>query len=418
MPAWKGLLKSDRFTAYWSSATVSYLGDGVRFAALPLFAASLSSSPGEVAAVSAAAGLPWLLFGLVGGVVVDRLDRIRLMTIMQVARAVVGVAIVVGIAFGWMTVLVLVVLVFLLYTCEVLYDIAFNSALPAVVDRSQLQWANGRLITAEVAAFEFVGPALGGVLFALSPLFPFAFDGVTFAVSALLLLVVARNVAARDPRPVDDGPSSVWADFTEGLRWFWGQAVVRAMTLIAVAVNLAAGGLYAVLVLLVRDDLGIGPVGYGLLIAAGAVGSVAAGVAAGRFTSGRQRQIAVRLVVPVTAACFGVIAVSGSVFLVGIALIVFGFTVTVANVIMVFLRQMLTPDAVLGRVMAVHRFFCWGALPVGAAMAGLIGELWGVRWAIVACCLALILVGHGAAAPLLRLPAREFDPEPGPNSTG
>ncbi|OLT11015.1 hypothetical protein BJF78_27960 [Pseudonocardia sp. CNS-139] len=199
------------FAVYWSSATVSYLGDGVRYAALPLFAASLSSSPGEVAAVSVAAGLPWLLFGLLAGVAVDRVDRLRLMAVAQAVRATVGVALVAGIATGLVDVVLLVVLVFLLYTCEVLYDIAFNSALPSVVDHSRLQWANGRLITAEVVTFEFVGPALGGVLFVLSPVLPFAFDGVTFAVSALLLLVVARRVGVRRQEPAVRRPRCAWS---------------------------------------------------------------------------------------------------------------------------------------------------------------------------------------------------------------
>lgn len=256
-----------RFAIYWASATTSYLGDGIRFVALPLLAVSLSSSPIEVAAIAAAAGLPWLVFGLVAGVVVDRVDRIRLMTITQSARAAVGAALVVGVASGRLTIVGLAALVFVLYTCEVFYDIAFNSALPAIVDRSQLQWANGRLITAEVVTFEFVGPALGGVLFAVSPVLPFAVDGATFVVSAALLLLVSRGTT-RIARPPDPA-ASVRRELADGMRWVWRQGVVRSLTLIAVAVNLAAGGFYAVLVLLVRDELAVGPAGYGFLIAWG-----------------------------------------------------------------------------------------------------------------------------------------------------
>jgi Flp pilus assembly pilin Flp len=344
-------------------------------------------------------------------VLVDRVDRLRLMAVTQVARAVVGGALVAGVAMELVDVVLLVVLVFLLYTCEVLYDIAFNSALPSVVDRTRLQWANSRLITAEVVTFQFAGPALGGVLFALSPLLPFAFDGVTFAVSALLLLAVARRVVSKQPRAVTNDQPSIRTEFVEGLRWFWRHSVVRALTLIGMAVNLAAGGFYAVLVLLVRDEIGAGSVGYGLLLAVGAVGSVAAGIAAGRLTGGRMRRATVLALAPATALCFTLIAVATNAVVVALAMIVFSFAVTTGNVVMVSLRQLLTPDAVLGRVMAVHRFFCWGALPVGAALAGLVGQLWGVREAIAACGIVALVVGLGTGVPLLRLPGRAYTPE-------
>lgn len=401
-------MSTRRFALFWTSATTSYLGDGIRFAALPLLAASLSSSPGEVAAVAVAGGLPWLLFGLVAGVAVDRVDRLLLMVVTQIGRAAIGVALVAGTALGGMTIVGLVALVFLLYTFDVVHDIAFNSALPAVVDRSRLQWANGRLITAEVVTFEFAGPALGGVLFAASPALPFAVDGATFAVSAVLLLLVARGSTAT-PQAAER-PTSIRADLVEGLRWFWGQRVIRSLTGVAVAVNLAAGGFYAVLVLFVGVDLGLGPAGYGVLLAVGALGSVLGGAVAGRLTTGRRRRTTVLLTAPVTAACFALIAATGSVVLVGAAMIVFGFAVTLANVVMVSLRQLITPDAILGRVMSVHRFFCWGALPVGAAVAGVVGEVWGVRAAIVACGLLVVVVGVAAGLPLLRVPAQDYDP--------
>lgn len=183
-----------RFALYWSSATVSYVGDGVRFAALPLLAATLTSSPAGVASIAVAAGLPWLFFGLVAGVLVDRVDRMRLMALAQLVRAGAGAAVVIGIVTDGLTIPVLAALVFVLCTAEVGYDIAFNSTLPAVVDRSQLQWANGRLITAEVVMFQFVGPALGGLLFTLGASVAFAFDAVTFVASSLLLMIVARRI--------------------------------------------------------------------------------------------------------------------------------------------------------------------------------------------------------------------------------
>jgi MFS family permease len=402
---------SRRFWLYWAAASTSYVGDGVRFAALPLLAASLSSAPAAVAAVATAAGLPWLLFGLLAGVVVDRWPRLRLMALMQLARAVVGLVIVLSIGAGQLTIPRLVVLVLLLTTCEVFYDVAFHAALPSVVDRSDLQRANGRLITAEVVTFEFAGPALGGLLFAAAAAAPFAVDGATFAVSFLLLAMVARGVGGQPPATGAPRPS-VRRELTEGMRWFWRQRLVRGLTLLGVAVNLATGGFYALLVLFVRDDLGVGPAGFGVLLAVSAAGSVLGGVLSSRLTSPGRRRAVVLLTGPLTAACFVVVAASPSVVPVAAAMIVFGFVVTLANVVMVSLRQLATPDALLGRVTAVHRFLCWGAIPAGAALAGLVGEIWGVRAAIACCGITLAVIGIAAGRPLLRLRSADFDPAP------
>jgi MFS family permease len=401
-----------RFGLYWSSATASYLGDGVRFAALPLLAASLSSSPGDVALVSVAVGLPWLLFGLVAGVVVDRVQRARLMALVQSARAAVGGALVVTVATGRLTIPLLVLLVFLLCTCEVLYDVAAHAVLPAIVERPRLQWANGRLITAEVVAFEFAGPALGGVLFAVAAALPFAVDAATFLASAVLLLLVARGLAgtANPPAGAVRAPLSIRTELLEGFRWFWGQQLVRALTLLAVAINLGAGGFYAILVLFVQRELSVGPAGYGLLIAVSAAGSVAAGLLADRVSTGRDRRLVVVLAAPAVSACFAAIAARPDVALTATAMVAFGFAVTLTNVIAVSLRQLVTPDEMLGRVTSVHRFLCWGALPLGAAAAGAVGDALGVRAAVAACAVAVAAVGLATVRPLLHAGAAAYAP--------
>jgi MFS family permease len=124
------------FWMYWVSTTVSYFGDGIRFVALPLLAATLTSSPAQVASVTVAAGLPWPLFGLAAGVIADRLDKNRLLVSAQAMRAVLG--------FGHVSLIVLAVFAFALNTGEVLYDIALHSYLPALVPETMLFSARGR----------------------------------------------------------------------------------------------------------------------------------------------------------------------------------------------------------------------------------------------------------------------------------
>ncbi len=401
-----------RFSLYWSSSTASYLGDGVRFAALPLLAASLSSTPTGVAIVSVAVGLPWLLFGLLVGVIVDRVRRLWLMTLAQLVRAAVVGAVVVAVATGWITTAALVLMVFTLGSCEVLYDIASHAALPAIVDRERLQSANARLITAEVVTFEFAGPAVGGALFAVAAALPFAFDGASFLASGLLLLTVARGLTGAGPADEKARePGSIRKELLEGFRWFQGHVLIRSLTLLAAAVNLGAGGFYAIFVLFAKHELSIGSAGYGLLIAISAVGSASAGVLAGKVKMGWERRLATVLTAPVVGACFVIMAAKPSVVLTAAAMVAFGFVVTLGNVISVSVRQLVTPDEMLGRIISVHRLLCWGALPVGAALAGLVGNTLGVRSSVAVCGVAVVVGGLLTLRPLLRANAAAYDPE-------
>jgi MFS family permease len=397
------------FLLYWTSATCSYLGDGVRVTALPLLAASLSSSPSQVAAVSAAAGLPWLVFGLPAGVLVDRVARAPLMALLQTVRGALGALAVAGVLTGRIGIVALVVLAVLLGTCEVIFDLASHALLPELIAAGNLQWANGRLVSAEVTAFEFVGPLLGGVLFAVTAALPFAVDAATFFASGLLLAMMLRAATPRAaPQPFDTAREPGARQMLDGLRWFARSPLLRTLTLLTTSINLGAGGFYAVLVLFARDELALGPAGYGVLIAVSAVGSLAAGSVAEKVGSGRARQSVCLWIAPVVAVCFGLVAAIPDRLVVGGAMVTFGLAVSLFNIVTVSLRQAITPRHMLGRVLSVHRVVCWGALPVGAVIAGAVASGPGLRWAVAACTAAVVVSWLATLRPLLASTAEEY----------
>jgi MFS family permease len=396
----------DRFWLYWFSASVSYLGDGVRFAALPLLAAALSPQPADVAAVAVAVGLPWLVFGLFAGVLVDRLPRLPLMCIMQLARTILTFAIAGLVATYSMSIPLLMAAVFVLSSCEVVYDVASHAALPQIVERERIQSANSRLMTAEVATFEFIGPVLGAALFSISVVVPFTVDAATFAVSTFCLLLLVRRGPQTQRAALTNGTgASIRQEFLEGIRWFASQRFVRSLTLVGAAVNLGLACFYAMLVLLAQNELGLGPMGYGLLIATGAVGALGAGLISDRLVSDTVRGRICLLSGPVIAVCLLVTAWSDNVSVTAAAILVFCGVVMIFNVVAMSLRQLVTPDELLGRVLSVHRFLCWGAIPAGAALAGLIGEILGVRAAVAAGGIAILLIFISVLPTLTRAAA-------------
>lgn len=400
------------FWMYWTSTTISYLGDGIRFVALPLLAATLTSSPAQVASVALAAGLPWPLFGLLAGVVADRRDRNRLLLGSQAMRAALGFLLAFGVSTGHVSLVFLVVFAFTLNIGEVFYDIALHSYLPAIVPEAMLQRANSRLVTAETVVFEFVGPAAGGFLFARMASLPFFADAATFGLSAGILWALGRRT--RPSAAPESGPgrrNSVRSELADGLRWFWSHKLVRSLTFVAAANNLGLGGLYAILVLFVRDDIGRGADAYGVLIALGAIGSVVGGLTVSRLTGPGPRRAIIVGTAPVTALTMFVIAGSANYLATALSLIVGGLVVTQVNVVAISLRQALIPAALIGRVTAVHRVVCWGVLPLGALLSGLAGQALGVRAAIGACGVAVLLVSVIILPGLLRIPAQAYTRE-------
>ena len=375
------------FGRLFIASTVSNVGDGALLAALPLLARNITRDPVAISAVTVAATLPWLLFALPAGAFVDRIDRLEILIRSNVARAGVLAAFTLLVAFGKASVAWIIATVFVLGLAETVCDTAAGAWLPAVVPAEDLETANGRLFAAQVAANTMVGPSVGAGLFGVVPLLPFAVNAGAFGFSARLL-ASARTEHSPGP-PVRR--ASMGREIREGLAWVWGERGVRAFAIGAAGVNLAHTGAIAVTVLLLRDELGMSPFGYGLTLTGAAVGGIV----------GAQTSAAIVAAVGRKAAALGSVALfslsllgaglAANAVLVAVALAVFGAAGEVWNVVAVSYRQARVPSHLLGRVMATYRFVAYGAMPAGAALGGIVAKHAGVRATFV--CGGLVIAG-------------------------
>src|SRR6266511_3748521 len=337
----------------WTAAAVSTLGDGVFLAALPLLAATLSRDPLQVSLVAFAGWLPWLLFGLVSGALVDRWDRRRVMwTVDAVRLALVG-GLGVAVLAGGATIPLLATVGFLLGIGQTLFDNAAQSLIPALVtrDTQRLERANSQLYGAQTVSQNFVGPPAGGFLFALAASVPFLADAASFAVSSALIAAIRGRFA---PERAAEAPRlGLWVDIAEGLRWLLGHRLLRTLAVMVGLMNLATMAGEAILVL------------------------------------------AATLLMAVAWLVFGV----GSNAWIGAAMLaIAGGTGVVFNVVGVSLRQAIVPDRLIGRVVSAFRTLAYGAVPAGAILGGAVARTLGLR--------APFLLGAAvlAAAGLLALP--------------
>lgn len=364
-----------RFTRLWTASTISNLGDGVVFAAFPLIVASLTRDPIAVSVLAFSLRLPWLLFALPAGVIVDRNDRRRLMVGADLVRAAALGILAVALATGDPSLLVLYLVGFLVGMAETIFDSAAEAFLPAIVETPLLSKANGRLVSARWVANSFIGPPLGALLFAAAIWLPVGVDAITFLVAAILVLTIGGSFAA-DRAPTTN---TMRADIGEGVRWLWNHRLLRTTALMAGGYNLVVSGMVAILVLFAQDEVGLSDLGFGLVLSALGVGGLLGGLVAGRVENrvGTANALILGVVTAATAAT--TLGFTSDAFVMGGAIFAFGITTTVWNVVAISLRQELTPDQLRGRAAAAGKMVAFGAEPIGALIGGLVAAWIGLR---------------------------------------
>ncbi|MGW0764031.1 MFS transporter [Streptomyces sp. NPDC002676] len=388
-----------------AASTISALGDGVRFSALPLLSAALLGSPFAVSLVTAASTLPWLLLSLPAGALADRWDRRALMVAADLLRAGALAVAVVLLLSDSLHLWPLVAVALTLGIGEVLFDCASFAVLPALVTAERLPAANGRLFTSQTLSRDMVGHVVGGWLFGVGQYVPLLVNAVSFLLSAGFLSGLPASRSSRS-----DAPPRLLKEIAEGVSFVARDRLMRALTLAAGLVNAVYLGQIAVFVLLIREVLGLPASTYGLFVAASALGGVLGGAMAERLTRrlGRARALATALAV--VSACGPAIAATTSPWAVGAANFACGAAIMIWNVVAVSVRQSLVPEALLGRSIGVYRLFAWGTMPLGAALYGLLADFWGTRAAFLAggllavAALVLVVPALLAEARLTRTP--------------
>lgn len=397
-----------RFWTVWSASALSNLADGVLKVAVPLVAIGYTRSPVLIAGLVVAFSLPWLVFVLFAGVIVDRGDRRVLMIAADATRAVVVAVLVFAVASDLGSIGVLYAIAFGVGLAETVHDIAAQAIVPGLVPDAELTRANGRLYAVELTTNEFAGPPLAGALVAVGAVLALAVPAGLWVLAAFVLLLLRGSFRPQRER------GAVRAEITEGLRFLWRNRMLRAFTAVVGIFNFASSATMAVLVLYAvgaASAMGLSAAGYGLLLTTYAVGSVLGSLVAGRVVGlvGQNRAILGGLAVG--CALIGVPAVTADPVAVGAVFAVGGAAIMVFNVEVVSLRQRLTPDELRGRVQSGHRMVAWGSMPLGALTGGLIAELVGLR--VVFAVMAVVAL---AALPVLARALRGGQPRLGTRS--
>ncbi|GIG71569.1 MFS transporter [Phytomonospora endophytica] len=387
---------------------ITNLADGVLRVALPLLAVGLTGSPAQVAAVGFALTLPWLLVALHVGVLVDRVDRRRLLSIANTIRLGAVGALLLTLATDTVAMPVLLGAALVVGVTDVIASTSLSAIVPSAVRPAQLTRTNAWVTGAETVTNEFAGPALGGLLVGLGAAVSLGATAVAYGIGILLtLLLVGGFKAVRTTRAPARG--SVNADIREGLRFLRRNRLLWTMTVTISVLIISWSAWLALLPTFATGELHLSGAAYGLLIS-----TIGAGGLAGVFLAeplnkllGRRNTLFADLVG--TLVMVAIPAIFPHPVLIGVAGFAGGLGGTLWTVTSRTISQQLVPQEMYGRYSATARLISWGTLPLGAGLAGVLAEFVGVRWTFAV--LALIVVA--TFVPFLRnVTEKKLPPEP------
>ena len=375
-PAWS----NPNFRRLWRGSAASTLGTEIAELALPLFAlVTLSASAAQASTLRVAQFLPFLLATLPAGLLVDRFRRarLRLMIGADMGRAFLVALIPLAAWTGTASMQGLYLVVFAAALLTVVFQVADFAVLPAVVAEDQLVDANGKL-SATQSASEIGGRGVGGLLVqVLSAPAALVLNALGYLVSALSLSRIRLTGADAPPDGPPETRGSAWRDALAGVGLAIRHRYVRPLLGEAATFNLFNEAFILGLMLYAVRDAHLNPLAIGAVFTAGGVGSFGGAWFGARFTKrfGYGRVLLVTLLLG-NGAPLGVLladrAGTGLLPLLCAVFVVMGVGIGIANVHAVSLRQAAVPENLRGRVNAAYRLISWGAVPVGAAIGGVI----------------------------------------------
>jgi predicted MFS family arabinose efflux permease len=363
-----------RFDKLSFAAGISNLGDGAFGAAFPLLVASLTRDPALVAGATFASRLPWFLFALISGALVDRMDRQRVMVVVNSLRALGFGLLALSVATASVDIVVVYVVAFALGVAETFFDTSSEAIIPRLVEPEHLPAANARLQGLEFVANSFAGPPLGAFLFTVMMAAPFIFNAGSYAVAAVALALIGGGYRSHRAPTM-----AMRQEIGAGLAWLWGQRVVRTVSMLAGATNMLTFAIIAVFVLYAQDILDVSDTGYGIMLATIGVGGLAGALFAPRVVARLGPGGTLRLALFTQLAVVAVFTLLTSPVAAGALLFFYGATISMWNVVSVSLRQSLTPDELRGRVAGAARTLAFGSMPIGALLGGMVASAFGLR---------------------------------------
>lgn len=363
------------FNRLWASSLVSNLADGVLMAAAPLLAITLTDSTVLISVVGAMVMLPWLLFAMPIGVMVDRVDRRFILAGSNAIRSAVIGAVALGIATGHITIYWLIFSAFIIGVCEVATDTTAQSLIPQILDEEHYEKGNSRLQISETVIQGFIGSPLSGFLYAIAIWLPFFINSIGYAVATLFALSIPIQYLqdVRTESSNESKPSYV-EDIKFGIKYLYSQKVLRRLVLTTATIGVCYSAGTATMVLFIIKELELSPKYFGVVLSIQGVGALLGAIVAPKASKKFGRSIIMTLTITSSSVVLLLQGFATNIYIF-VALATFGgFAISQWNILLMATYQRIIPNELYGRIHGTRRTLVWGMMPIGSLIGGVLAH--------------------------------------------
>ncbi len=362
VPLWR----NRDYVLLWSGQMVSSIGTQVSMLAFPLLILAITHSPAQAGLIAALRGLPYALFVLPAGALVDRWDRRRVMILCDMGRALALGSIPVALILGHLTIVQLYIVSLVEGTLFTFFNLAETACLPRVVSKEQLPTAVAQSTVIDSIS-GMLGPSLSGALYSIGRAIPFLADAISYAASVFsLFFIKAKFQEERNPVPM-----RLWADIGEGLSWLWHQPLIRFIAILTAGINMPVVG-YALILIVLAQGQHASSFVIGLIFACGGVGSILGALMVAllqKHFSFPQLMIGSTWIWALTWLLF---AIAPNPLMLGVVTALGFIIVPIYTSVQFGYRLAVIPDHLQGRVNSVFRLIAFGGQPIGLAVTGVL----------------------------------------------
>jgi MFS family permease len=359
----------------WASSIISNLADGVMLAAVPLLAISLTDSPVLISLIGAMAMLPWLLFAIPIGAIVDRVDRRYIFAGANASRSAVVGVLALLIALDHVTIFWLLAAAFVIGVCEVAADTTAQSLIPQILEEKDFEKGNSRLQISETVIQGFIGAPISGFIYAAAIYLPFFINSLGFAISALFALTIPVKYL-QDVRQEGEEKTErrFVADMKFGIAYLFHQKVLRRLVVTTATIGLCYSMGSATMVLFIIKELGLQERFFGVILAIQGVGAILGALVASRTSSKFGRSKVMTFAIVASSAVLFIQGFSPNIYIF-VALATFGgFVISQWNILLMATYQTVIPKELYGRIHGTRRTLVWGAMPLGSLLGGVLAN--------------------------------------------
>ncbi len=366
---------SPSFQKLWSSSAASNVSDGLLKTAVPLLATTLTTDPFWISTIAAIVMLPWLLFAIPVGGLVDRINRRQMLALANTVRLSAALLLALAVGFEFISLPLLLLTTFMFGIGEVIYDTTMQSMIPQVLEKDQLEQGNARLQVTSVTLGEFVGAPLSGLLYAISITLPFLFGAIGVVVAVLLVLTIPLQYSnnIQDHKVVEK--KNFWADVRFGIRYLYEHKTLLKLVLLTSSIGFFFSASSSTMVLFLTQTLNVPVALFGVLLAMPAVGALLGSMLSHRISKRLGRTTVMAWSMALSSLLVILQGFSPNYIVLAILVTAGTAIITMWNVLLMATYHQIIPTELFGRIHGTRRTLVWGLMPIGSLLGGLIATI-------------------------------------------